>query len=290
MPWNTSAALHLIRDALQEDAARRDITTLSLIPANLTIEAVIRSKAPGVICGVHWVAACFRELDHRCRCVLDVRDGQSVKAGRRLLTLRGQARGILSAERTALNGLQHLSGIATATRDQVRHLHSKHTAIFDTRKTLPGWRVLQKYAVQCGGGKNHRMDLKSSVLIKENHLQICRLINHDWIKSINALRKRHPALQVELEIQSPRDLQDALRLKPDQILLDNMTPRRLSSLVKFVRSNLPAAEIEISGGVRTEQLPALSRLGAERISMGRITHSVPALDCSLDIIRVLHPR
>ena len=189
-----------------------------------------------------------------------------------------------------MNALQHLSGIASFTRKQVDRLGSRRSAIYDTRKTLPGWRELQKYAVRCGGGKNHRMSLKDSVLIKDNHLQICRLIQNDWLQAMTRLRRQHPSLPVEIEIQTPQDLSDALRLKPNQVLLDNMPLAKLRSLVKRLRLQLPQAEIEISGGVRTEQLPSLGRIGVERISMGRLTHSAPAFDCALDITRVFYAR
>ena len=290
MHWKSATIQTLVRLAIKEDSAHHDITTLTLIPAPLKLEAQIHAKGHGVVCGLAMAKACFKALDPHCVFVATAHDGQWVKPNALLVTIRDKARAILSAERSALNALQHLSGIATYTHSQVKQLNSRHTAIFDTRKTLPGWRELQKYAVHCGGGKNHRMSLKTSVLIKDNHLQICRMVKADWIKAIKRLRRLHPSLPVEMEVQTPRDLKDALHLGPHQVLLDNMSVSKLRRLVRDLRSQLPSAEIEISGGVRPEQLRALRGLGVERISMGRLTHSAPAFDCSLDITRVFNPR
>ncbi len=290
MRWNSPAIRTLIRLALEEDAARRDITTSSLIPAGLKIEAEIKAKEGGVVCGLPLAEAFFKQLDSRIAFSPSVREGQQVNKGARLARIRGNARPILSAERSALNAFQHLSGIATYTRRQVQRLHSRRTAIYDTRKTLPGWRELQKYAVRCGGGKNHRMSLRDSVLIKDNHLKVCRSAGVDWMRSIKLLKKKHPSLAVEMEIQTSRDMNDALKLAPDQVLLDNMNPPQLRALVRNLKSRLPGVEIEVSGGVRTEQLRTLGRLGVDRISMGRLTHSAPAFDCALDITRVYHTR
>jgi nicotinate-nucleotide pyrophosphorylase (carboxylating) len=189
-----------------------------------------------------------------------------------------------------LNGIQHLSGISTFTRQQVKRLGVGRSAIFDTRKTIPGWRELEKYAVRCGGGKNHRMTLGESVLIKDNHLQLCRLAKTDWIGAIRRLRRTRPGLAIELEVQSARDFNEALVLKPDQVLLDNLKTAQLRTYVKRLRQHLPKVETEVSGGVQTDQLKGLNKLGIDRISMGRLTHSAPAFDCSLDITHVYDPR
>ena len=290
MHWKSPAIRSLIRLALEEDAASQDVTTQTLIPKKLIIEAQIRAKDRGVVCGLPFAEACFKLLDPKASFRFLIKEGQKVKSGQTLAVIRGKARAILSAERPALNAVQHLSGVATLTRMQVDQLRSRRTAIYDTRKTLPGWRELQKYAVRCGGGKNHRMTLEDSVLIKDNHLQICRLIQNDWLPAMTRLRRKHPALPVEIEVQTAQDFSDALRLKPDQVLLDNMPLARLKPLVKRLRLLLPRTDIEISGGVLTEQVPFLSRTGVERISMGRLTHSAPAFDCALDITRVYNPR
>lgn len=280
----------LIETALAEDSATQDITTQTLIPKNLQIEAEIRSKDHGVACGLPFAEAIFKGLDKRLQFTAKVREGQSVKPGDTLAAMRGQARAILSGERSALNAVQHLSGIASYTRKQVQQVTSRRTAILDTRKTIPGWRELQKYAVFCGGGKNHRMSLSDSILIKDNHLAICRLLGVPWQSAIRSARRKYPRLLIEMEVQTERDFKDALELVPDQILLDNQPLAQLKSEVKRLRQLLPKAEIEVSGGVRTEQIKALSRLGVERISMGRLTHSAPAFDCSLDITHVYHSR
>jgi nicotinate-nucleotide pyrophosphorylase (carboxylating) len=290
MNWTSSPIRHLIRQALQEDAARQDVTTQTLIPSDLKIEAVIRAKQTGVVCGLPLAEASFKALDSRLSFQKHIKEGQEVRSGQVLAVIRGKARAILSGERTALNAVQHLSGVATYTREQVRRLPPGRTGIYDTRKTIPGWRELQKYAVKCGGGKNHRMSLKDGVLIKDNHLQICRLIGKDWMSAIRTLRKKRPSLPVELEVQTERDMKDALRLKPHQVLLDNMRPAAMRKLGKRLRQAIRGVELEVSGGVKAEQLRVLGRLGVERISMGRLTHSAPAFDCALDITRVLNPR
>jgi len=288
--WTSAVIQKLARMALREDAAYRDVTTQTLIPASLKLEAKIISKQSGVVCGLAFAEACFKTLDPRSTFFVKVHDGQWVRSHRPLAIVRGSARAILSAERSALNAVQHLSGIATYTRQQVRRLHSRKTVLYDTRKTLPGWRQLQKYAVRSGGGKNHRMTLRSSVLIKDNHLKVSRLAKTDWMSAIGRLKRRHPSLPVEMEIQTTRDLQDALRLKPDQVLLDNMSSKTLRRLIHELRPRLPGVAIEISGGVRPDQLSALGRLGVERISMGRLTHSAPVFDCSLEITHVYNAR
>jgi nicotinate-nucleotide pyrophosphorylase (carboxylating) len=202
-----------------------------------------------------------------------------------LCVIEGNARAVLAGERPALNAIQHLSGIATQTHDNVRRVRGSRTQIFDTRKTLPGWRLLQKYAVRRGGGANHRFSLKDAILIKENHLRISRLGKLGWMDAVNRARKRHK-IPVQMEIQSERDLRDALRLRPDLVLLDNLPLRAMRRMIRLLRTRLPHVRIEVSGGVRTEDLKPLSRLNVERISMGRLTHTVPAFDCNLDIIRV----
>jgi nicotinate-nucleotide pyrophosphorylase (carboxylating) len=287
MNWKSPALRTLIKLSIKEDAARQDITTRTLIPAGLKIEAQIRAKQNGIACGLPMAVLCFHALDTRLQFVAKVREGQRIKTGQLMASLRGQARSILSAERTALNAVQHLSGIATYTREQVDRLNGGQARIYDTRKTLPGWRDLEKYAVACGGGKNHRRSLSDGALIKENHLHIARAVRRDWLKRAKTLKTRMP---VEMEIQTWRDLVEAFELAPDQLLLDNMDLKTLRKLVQDIRRQLPRVAIEVSGGIRPDQLKALSRLPIDRISMGRLTHSAPAFDCALDITHVFHPR
>ena len=285
MDWKSSAIRSLVSAGLAEDAARQDLTTQALIPAQLKIKAEIRAKQAGVVCGLPLVQAFFQTFDSRLTFRPRARDGQRVKTGTVLAVIHGRARSILSAERPALNALQHLSGIATYTHDQVKCLGPGKTKLFDTRKTLPGWRALQKYAVKCGGGTNHRSTLAEAILVKENHLKVTRLAGQDWLNAAHRLKKRR--IPIELEIQTERDLREALCLKPQTVLLDNMPLAKLKRVIRRLRKEIPGIKIEISGGVKPEQLRSLGRLGANRISMGRLTHSVQAFDCSLDIVSLL---
>jgi nicotinate-nucleotide pyrophosphorylase (carboxylating) len=282
MNWNAPEIRTLIRTALREDAAHHDKTTHLLIPSDLRIEAEIRAKANGVVCGLPLAHKFFEALDQHVVFRIMKPDGTVVKNGDGLARLHGTAHAILGVERSALNALQHLSGIATFTRIQVRKLGSSKTCLLDTRKTLPGWRTLQKYAVHCGGATNHRSSLAQEILIKENHLKICRLAGLNWKRAVRPVLRA-----VELEVQTEKDLRDAVILKPAKILLDNWSPARLREYIKVIRRQSPQTRIEISGGVKPMQLPVVGRLGADFISMGRLTHSVKAFDCSLDILRVL---
>jgi nicotinate-nucleotide pyrophosphorylase (carboxylating) len=288
--WNDRSITRLIKSALEEDAAAADITTRTLIPQTVRIEALIRAKQRGVVSGLPLAKRIFQTLDRTIQFSMRTQDGARVIPGKVLARISGSARSILSGERTALNALQHLSGVATYTREQVDQLGHGRTRIYDTRKTLPGWRLLQKYAVACGGGTNHRGALNSGFLIKENHLYICRAADVDWIKALSRFRKNYPNVPVEIEVQTERDMRDVLHVRPEQVLLDNMGPRKLRDLIQRLRRNNSRTEIELSGGVQTSQLKTLGKLGADRISMGRLTHSAPAFDCSLDIGRVYHAR
>ena len=280
----------IIAEALREDAVKNDITTTALIPKKQISRAYIIFKEDGVVCGLEIARAVFRTIDKNIQFSARFKDGARVKKNTKIAFLKGKTRALLAGERVALNFLGHLSGVATLTNDFVKKMAPLKTPLLDTRKTTPLLRELERYAVRCGGGKNHRMSLKTSVLIKDNHLRICRLIKKDWMGAIKNLRRKHPSLPVEMEIQTSQDLHDAFRLSPHQVLLDNMRPTKLRTFVKRLRPRLPGVEIEISGGVRTEQLRGLRRLGVERISMGRLTHSAPAFDCALDITRVFYPR
>ncbi len=285
MNWNAAAIRALVREGLAEDDVRHDITSQALIPSSLKIHAAIRAKQTGVVCGLPLAKTFFQTFDRRLSFQSRVREGERVSPGQSLAVIRGAARSILSAERPALNALQHLSGIATTTRANVTRLGRGKTKLYDTRKTLPGWRVLQKYAVACGGGTNHRASLGDAILVKENHLKVTRLAGKDWLDAAHRLKKRH--VPIEQEIQTERDLRDALCLKPQTVLLDNMPVATLKRMIRVLRKEIPDVKIEISGGVTPDQLRVLGRLGADRISMGQLTHSVQAFDCSLDILAVL---
>lgn len=285
MDWDSVDIQTLIQAALREDGARQDLTTQTLIPSSWTVTAAIRSKQKGVVAGLPFAERVFRAMNRRCRFRALVADGRDVQPGDTLATVHGPARSVLAAERPALNAIQHLSGIATKVHESVKRVQGTPTKIYDTRKTLPGWRLLQKYAVRCGGGTNHRFSLSEAILIKENHLMIARQGTLDWMDAVHRVHARRK-IPIQMEIQTTQDLIDAMKLKPQLVLLDNLSPAALAKMIRVLRRRLPGVQIEISGGVKPEDLPALSRLGVERISMGRLTHTVHAFDCSLDIDRV----
>jgi len=286
MNWNTPAIRTLVQLALTEDQSRADTTTNLLIPSYIRLKAVVVAKQRGVICGLPLAVKIFQQVSGSLRVRLLVKEGDSVVPGKAFLSMEGSARAILEGERPALNAIQHLSGIATLTADCIARMGGTKTQLLDTRKTIPGWRTLEKYAVLCGGGKNHRMSLSDAVLVKENHIQIARDSGTDWVKKLQDFRKKKPAFPVQVEIQTQNDLKDAIRIAPQRVLLDNLPDATLKKMIRILRKELPTTEIEISGGVRPEDLSRLSRLGVERISMGRLTHSAPAFDCSLDIHKV----
>lgn len=268
----------LIRTALEEDKASEDVTTLALVPASTRISARLVSKKTGIICGMALFSAVFEELDPRCRINAFAADGDAVAAGTLLAEVRGPARAILSGERTALNFIQHLSGIATLTGLYVNRVRGTDARILDTRKTIPGFRDLAKYAVRCGGGENHRRDLSSMALIKDNHLGIASIAD-----AVRRVRRCSPGVPVEVECDTLAQVRLALAAGADIIMLDNMPMPRLKECIKLIRRRKAHPLIEISGGVTLSTVRAFARLGVERISVGALTHSAPALDLSLEI-------
>jgi nicotinate-nucleotide pyrophosphorylase (carboxylating) len=267
----------LIREALAEDLGKRgDVTTKFFVPANKRLSGIIVAKQTGVICGTKIAAQVFKLLG--CHAQILAKDGSRVARGRAIMKVSG-GRALLTAERTALNFLQRLSGVATLTREYADKIQGTRAKIYDTRKTLPGWRALDKYAVLCGGGRNHRMGLHDAVLVKDNHWAS----GVDVISQVAAVRKNLPRITVELEAADMAQIGRALFAKPDIILLDNMSVPMLRRAIASIRKALPKCEIEISGGVSLETVRALARLGPDRISIGRLTHSAPALDLSLEV-------
>lgn len=267
----------LVKAALEEDLGEvGDVTSRYFIPSHSKLHGKIIAKQDGVICGTLLASETFRLLG--CHSKILVRDGSRVARGRAVMKITG-GRALLTAERTALNFLQHLSGISTLTRTYVDRIHHTKARIYDTRKTLPGWRALEKYAVKCGGGRNHRMGLYDAVLVKDNHWAS----GVDVVAQVKAVRRKHPGISVELEAADMAQVGRALFAKPDIILLDNMTVHVLKKAIVSIRKALPPCEIEISGGVDLKTVRALALLGPDRISIGRLTHSAPALDLSLEI-------
>ena len=274
----------LVRAALSEDVGPGDATTLALIPELATAHAEIRSKADGVLAGVPVAREVFLQVDPTLVFEADQEDGDAVVPGTVVARVRGKTRAILTAERTALNFLQHLSGIASATARLSRELEGTSTHLLDTRKTVPIMRALAKYAVRCGGGENHRRGLYDMILIKENHMAAAK----DFRSAVGHARKHYPELRVEVEVTSLAELAQALDAKPDRILLDNFDPALVRDAVRDVDAWLEAhggrrPEIEVSGRVNATNIREYAGQGVDYISSGSITHSAPALDMSLDL-------
>ncbi|MDR1952183.1 MAG: carboxylating nicotinate-nucleotide diphosphorylase [Elusimicrobiota bacterium] len=272
----------LIKEALKEDAADNDVTTNFFIGNNRKAKAVLIAKADGVLCGVEIFKRVFKIADKNCKVISNFSDGDVLKKGDKILEVSGGAKPILSAERTALNFIQHLSGIATTTNRFVKALKSSKAKIFDTRKTIPAFRQLAKYAVRCGGASNHRMGLSSMVIIKDNHLRLIK----DLSKEIELFRKAYKNIPVEVECQNFSQVKKALNARADLIMLDNMKFKDMKEAIKYIRAyskNSYKPEIEISGGVNEKTAKKFASLDIERISAGMLTHSSKALDMSLEI-------
>ena len=273
--------LALIKAALAEDLGRRgDVTTELFVDPRARLSGRVVAKEAGVVCGVRVAAEVFKRVDRGCKVAILLGDGRRCRPGDTVMRVSG-GRALLTAERTALNFLQRMSGVATLTAryaDALKRAGSR-TKVYDTRKTLPAWRELDKYAVKCGGGVNHRIGLYDAVLVKDNHWAGGR----DVVEGVRAARRKHPGILVELEAADLAQVERALTAAPDVVLLDNMTRPQLRRAIALIRRRAPRTHIEISGGVSLESLPALGRLGADRVSVGRITHSAPALDLSLEL-------
>jgi nicotinate-nucleotide pyrophosphorylase (carboxylating) len=261
-----------VRLALDEDIGAGDVTSEATIPADASATACMVARQPLVVAGIEFAVAAFEGTKFTCH----LKDGQSASKGAKLLTVRGNARAILSAERVALNFVQRLSGIATLTRQFVDAVAGTRAKILDTRKTTPGWRKFEKYAVRCGGGENHRFGLFDMVLIKDNHLAA---LGGNIKAAVQAARKKFPALKIEVEADTLEQVAQAADAGADVILLDNMTRRELSKAVKLVNGR---CKTEASGGVTLKTVRAIVETGVDYISVGALTHSAPAADIGLD--------
>jgi nicotinate-nucleotide pyrophosphorylase (carboxylating) len=275
-PFTDATLKSLVQAALEEDGAFEDVTTIATVLSTRHARARLVARAPGVVAGLPFALAAFRLLDQRLEIRVDAEDGTLVERGATVLFLSGHARGMLAAERTALNYLQHLSGIATLTRAYVDAVQGTRAAILDTRKTLPGWRRVQKYAVRCGGGSNHRFDLSTAVLIKDNHLAA---VDGDVAVAVKRCREQSPRLPVQVECESVAQVRVAMESGAESVLLDNMTLEQLRECVAITRGRCIT---EASGGVRLDTVRAIAGTGVDRISIGALTHSAPALDLALD--------
>ncbi|MER2520742.1 MAG: carboxylating nicotinate-nucleotide diphosphorylase [Bdellovibrionales bacterium] len=267
----------VVRAALLEDLGRcGDITSMAVIPQDATWAGAVVARQSGVIAGMDCARLAFALLDRGIRFSAYFGDGQKVAAGDRLAALQGPARGILSAERVALNFLGHLSGIATATHALVEAVKPFKTRVCCTRKTTPGLRALEKLAVKAGGGFNHRFGLDDAILIKDNHIAVAGGISQAVTKARAAIGHM---VKIELEVDTLEQLKEALTLPVDAVLLDNMTPGVLAEAVALVNGKFP---MEASGGVTLATIKAIAASGVDYISAGSITHSAPALDVALD--------
>jgi nicotinate-nucleotide pyrophosphorylase (carboxylating) len=277
-----------IKAALREDLEAGDVTSRLLIPSGALGRAVIVAKEPGIFCGARVVLEIFKAADRKIKVRFAVSDGRAFKKGAALVQLQGPVRGILAGERTALNLLGHLCGIATRTRQFADRIRKMRVKILDTRKTTPLWRDLEKYAVKCGGGENHRMGLYDAIFVKENHRK-----HGDLRKLVNFRRQVHnektylsPKVKrlfanVEIEVRNVREMMEALMLQPKVILFDNFKPAHLREAVKIARRCNPKIILEASGGITLDNIAAYARTGVDQISIGSLTHSVKAIDLSL---------
>jgi nicotinate-nucleotide pyrophosphorylase (carboxylating) len=259
--------------ALAEDVGDGDVTTAAIVPETARARAVITQKAPGVIYGLAAAEEAFRQLDPEVRLERFAPEGQWREAGP-VLGVEGSARAILTAERTALNFLQRLSGVATMTARCVKAVAGTRARILDTRKTTPGLRVLEKAAVAAGGGTNHRAGLFDAILIKENHIALAGGLG----EAVRRARAHAPGVSLEVECRNLAEVDEALDAGAPKILLDNMTVPELRAAVGHVRGR---AELEASGGVTLERLGEIAATGLDYVSVGALTHSAPALDLSL---------
>ena len=269
-----------VRLALAEDIGRGDATTLATVPKNARSRAVMRAREPLIVCGLEFAGSAFRQLSPAVKIKPRAHDGQRVKAGATLLEFSGPARAILSAERVALNFVQRLSGVATLTATFVAAVAKTNAQILDTRKTTPGWRNFEKYAVACGGGRNHRIGLFDMILIKDNHLAALRGAKPNAVAvAVARAWEMFPQLKVEVETDTLAQVAQAANAGADVILLDNMTLAQLRAAVKLVAGR---AKTEASGGVNLKTVRAIAQTGVDFISAGAITHSARAVDIGLD--------
>lgn len=277
LPLDTAALAAVVRAALEEDRAFADVTTLATVPADRQAGAALVARTPGVVAGIALAVEAFRQIDPTVRVEVAVHDGEAVERGTVVAAIEGPARAILSAERVALNFVQRLSGVATLTARYVAAVQGTRAEIVDTRKTTPGWRDLEKYAVRCGGGSNHRRDLSDAVLIKDNHLAAC-----DGEVRIAVARAKGMApegMVVQVECDTLEQVDAALAASAHGVLLDNMS---LEDLRESVLTCGGRCFTEASGGVTLETVRAIAETGVDRISVGALTHSAPALDLALD--------
>ena len=269
--------LPLVMAALAEDIGGGDATTLALVSEDSVATAVMTAREPLVMAGVDLALAAFEQVDGRVEFDIEVLDGQQGVLGQALLRVQGPTRALLTAERTALNFVQRLAGVATLTAQFVEKIVGTQAQILDTRKTTPGWRVLEKYAVACGGGTNHRVGLYDQLMIKDNHLAV---VGGDVAEAMRLAREASPELKIEVEADTVDQAQTAAVAGADIILLDNMNCDELREAIRRIDGR---ARIEASGGVTLETVREIAETGVDFISVGALTHSASSVDIALDI-------
>jgi nicotinate-nucleotide pyrophosphorylase (carboxylating) len=275
-----SALRRLVERALEEDLGRGDITSDLLVPSGVQAKAVLRSRIPGVIAGLDVAAMVFGVTDPQVDFAPLIRDGDVVVPFQELVSISGPARSLLRGERVALNFLQRLSGIATLTSRYVECVRRTQARIVDTRKTTPGLRSVEKYAVRAGGGFNHRRDLSDAMMIKDNHLSIIRALGISLSEAVTQARDSLPhTVKIEIEVDRLDQVSEALAARADIILLDNMSAADLRRAVAMIDGR---AIVEASGGVTLDTISEIAATGVDVISVGALTHSAPALDIGLD--------
>ena len=271
-----------VKLALEEDIGSGDVTSLATVPEHATATGVMVAREALVLAGIALAEAAFRQRSVGIQIEALTKDAASIRPGEKILSVCGSVQAILSAERVALNFVQYLSGIATLTAQFVAAVKGTKATILDTRKTTPGWRSLEKYAVRCGGARNHRFGLFDLVLIKDNHLAALRHELPDPIAAaVLGARSKYPHLKVEVEADTLAQVEQAAQAGADVILLDNMTPEQLRAAVKLVHGR---AKTEASGGVNLSTVRAVAESGVDYISVGALTHSARAMDIGLDFI------
>jgi nicotinate-nucleotide pyrophosphorylase (carboxylating) len=279
----------LVRAALREDGAEHDVTTASLVPPSVRATARLAARRRGVLAGLGLASRVVEVFDGEVHFCAELEDGARVEPGATVAVLRGSAAAILTVERTMLNFLQRLCGVATLTAQYVEEVSGTGAGIYDTRKTTPGWRKLEKYAVRCGGGQNHRMNLAEMALIKDNHLAIHGATPEDPEgvgRAVQMVREAYADVPVEVEVDTLEQLEAALPGRPDMVLLDNMSPgdvRRAVVLVDQRCTPEHRPELEASGGITLANVREYAHAGVDRIAIGALTHSAPAMDLGLDM-------
>jgi nicotinate-nucleotide pyrophosphorylase (carboxylating) len=271
----------LAENALMEDHAYDDVTTAALVPDDQQGRAVLLAKAEGVIAGLPMAQAVFAAIDPSLRFAPRVADGDRIARGQEVAVVEGAVASILRAERVALNYLQRLSGIATLTARFVERIRDTGVRLRDTRKTTPGLRTLEKYAVRVGGGENHRFHLADGILIKDNHLAALRSRGLGIADAVRLARQTNPGMTVQVEVTTVKEAEEALAAGADSLLLDNMALDAIEQVVRLARGR---AVLEASGGITLENVRQVAETGVDYISIGAITHSAPALDISLELV------